>query len=706
MSGIASRLLLSALAMMGCQTREFSSRESESASSGKNHLPGYVGSAKCAQCHEAEYRVWSRSLHAAALRPMELPGVSAVFDGEWREFGSTHVRPIRQDGQAILELRAAEGTPISSHPLRYVLGRDEIEQFVIAGKDGGYQALPAGYDAEQGEWFDIFPGSPDRRNWNFWANPGMTANSQCFACHVTGYRKGWVNAEARYESSWVEPGVGCEACHGPGLEHTLSVNASRPVADPYGGYSDPTVAAESCVPCHSRRTEVAPAFEQGMNLYDHFDFEVLDTETFAADGQAVAEAFEWTSFRMSLMARRGVGCQDCHRPHDGELTTPGDELCLGCHTSEFASATHTHHDPATAGARCVGCHMPEVFFMERDGRRDHRFPRPAPETSRLLGIPDPCLRCHVGRSAGWSAEHVGRWYGPSSSAREETHRAALAIMAGRQGDEAAVPDLIVLLQSSDDPVYRASAARLLAAFPVPSVREALIVAVLDKDPLVRAAVAEALGATRNMDNRAAHALIDLTKAPERLVRVEAAFALRGIDREALSASDKKRLELADAEWLEAQDLSSDGPASGHNKGIYFTARGDTARAEAAYRAAIDRWPGVVETRHNLGMLLVDSGRIEEAEKEFVAALDWEPEWPPAAFSLGLLYGQRGQLEEALAMLQDCVRQNPRYPRALYNLGVLYGQLGRRAEAVRVLEAAATHPDSRRDALDALAQLSG
>jgi hypothetical protein len=174
----------------------------------------FAGSATCAPCHAAEHAAWAGSTHAQAMRPADAPD-AAAFDGHRRPFPSLTLRPLIAGTRRVFDT----GDPSASQPLAYVLGVREVEQYLTPVGRGRFQALPVGYDPERREWFDIFPEAPASTDWAHWSNPGATANSQCIECHVTGYTKGYDPAADRYDSTWVEHGVGCEACHGAGAAH-------------------------------------------------------------------------------------------------------------------------------------------------------------------------------------------------------------------------------------------------------------------------------------------------------------------------------------------------------------------------------------------------------------------------------------------------------------------------------------------------------
>jgi predicted CXXCH cytochrome family protein len=645
---------------------------------------GYVGSTICAGCHGEEHAAWVGSPHALGLRFADPGTVQAPFDGAIRGFASLPVRPVRRGAGLAFEV-ASDSGPTRELALAWVVGGAHLEQFLTATAGGRLQALPIGYDTAAAQWFDIFPEAPAADEWSHWTGPGMTANGRCLVCHTTGFEKGYREATDTYDSRWAEPGVGCEACHGPGASHVAARRRGEPDGVEYGAIANREQAMRTCAPCHVRGVEAAPVRIPGDPLVAVVDPELLDTDVYYADGQVRDEAFEWTSFQLSRMASHGVVCQDCHETHRARLRAEGDALCLGCHADSLAMASHTHHAAQGEGARCVGCHMPASVFMERDVRRDHRIAAPDPAGAEAIGAPDPCTRCHVGRSAAWAAGLIDAWYG-GSDRRARARELARLVAAARAGEEATVPELLALLRGDGDAVHRASAARLLGRFTeVTGVVEALGATAADTEPLVRVGAAAALSEAADTNAQAQAALLQLVDDPVRLVRARAGFGFRAAAPTAFSPAERAAVERAVRDWGAVEDVVAERPEAAFNRGVFLAARGDPDGAESAYRRAIGLWPAGYAARQNLAMLLAATGRDDEAEREWQDLRARAPQWAPAAFSLGLLYGRQGRWREAAVELEACLAAAPSYPRARSNLAHAYDALGYRRRALELRE---------------------
>jgi tetratricopeptide (TPR) repeat protein len=652
----------------------------------------FVGSAACAGCHETEHRSWETSYHHRAMLPASS---SAPLHA-----GPTGDGPLlARDGQLFLSGERLEHP--TDVPVSWVLGHRTIEQYLGTVSPGSVQALPIAFDVGRGQWFDLFAGDPRTpADWGHWTNRGMTANTGCIACHTTGFEKGYQQDSDTYDSRWVEPGVGCEACHGPGGAHIRARNTGA--ADPWVG-RDPDLLVAACGACHSRHVDLA-AWTPGMPYLDAFEPELFDTDAYYPDGQVREELYELVSFQSSRMYAEGVRCWNCHDPHANGTLKPGNETCLGCHESRYGDASHTHHADGSAGAACTGCHMPVTVYMKRDPRHDHSFGRPDPELTIALNVPNACNRCHTDRDAAWAAAQVGAWY-PDDTVRRERRAVATAIAQARGGDAASVPALLALLAGPADPIRRASAARLLARFPTsPGTTPGLLTALHDPAPLVRAGAAWSLAQRPSLAPDARDAMVATLDDPVLAVRLHAALALRGVAPADLPEPAARALARATAEWRTSQELGSDTPEAHFNLAIVSASQGRLDEAEREYRAALRLWPRSIQARHNLAMLLARQGRPEEAATELETLLANDPV-PASAFALGLLYGQMGRWHDAAAALERCLAEDPSYPRARYNRALALAKTGDTTAALDELELATDDPAARLDAVRTLVDLS-
>ena len=143
--------------------------------------------------------------------------------------------------------------------------------------------LPAFWHIESRRWIDwkeITP-IPDgahelRQIWN----------TNCFNCHATNLSQGFDSATKRYNTTWTEMGIGCEACHGPGRPHVALMEAweKNPAASPLRQQREepraqrdpedlfaraaaaPRQTYDTCAYCHGNKTERVPRLPRRRSL--------------------------------------------------------------------------------------------------------------------------------------------------------------------------------------------------------------------------------------------------------------------------------------------------------------------------------------------------------------------------------------------------------------------------------------------------------
>ena len=111
------------------------------------------------------------------------------------------------------------------YKIEHALGGKNVYYFLTPFPRGRLQTLPLAYDVKKKEWFDTaasgirhFPGT-ERDQPVSWLDPGYTFNTSCYSCHVSQLTMHYELKTDTYETTWAEPGINCETCHGPSEEH-------------------------------------------------------------------------------------------------------------------------------------------------------------------------------------------------------------------------------------------------------------------------------------------------------------------------------------------------------------------------------------------------------------------------------------------------------------------------------------------------------
>jgi hypothetical protein len=268
----------------------------------------YVGSAKCGQCHQELYETFMKSGH-----PWKL---NKVVDGQAPDYPFTTLRAL---------------------PEGYTW--DDIS-YVI----GGYK-WKARFMNQQGYIITDEPGksgNADYLNQYNFANSILDQSAgwvkynsgrenlvyDCGVCHTTGYRSnGHQDDMEGIVGQWAEPGIQCEACHGPGSLHADS---------PYGILMRVERSSDMCGDCHRRGPQELVDAKGGF-IEHHEQYEEL--------------------FQSKHIA---LDCVVCHDPHTGveqlrraDLPTTRTQ-CENCHWREAKYRTSMKR------VACTSCHMPYI----------------------------------------------------------------------------------------------------------------------------------------------------------------------------------------------------------------------------------------------------------------------------------------------------------------------------------------------------------
>lgn len=685
----------------------------------------FVGREACAACHPEPARRWRGSHHDLAMQEAGEESLLGDFDGAGiTHFGVT-TRFFRRDGRFFVNSDGPDGA-LRDYEIAYAFGVEPLQQVLIRFPGGRLQALGVAWDAPGRRWFHLHPDEPvPHGDVLHWTGPNQTWNSQCAECHSTGLRKGYLPGEDRYETTWSEVDVSCEACHGPGSAHVAWAEAGAPddagrgllvrlrndaqwTFDPGAAIARRTgpeasdAELDACGRCHARRGTLREEYVWGRPLLDTHRPALLEEGLYHADGQILDEVYVWGSFLQSRMHAAGVVCSDCHDPHALRIEGAPDAACGRCHRPEvFAAPAHHHHRPGTPGARCVECHMPARTYMLVDPRRDHSFRVPRPDLGARLGTPDACTGCHADRDARWAARAAQRWYGPARAA--EPHWAE-ALHAGRRRLPGAAHALAALAGDAARPgIVRATALRLLREADPPPPEALLARAAGDADPLVRMAAAEAAEA---LEPRARLVVArPLLRDPLLGVRSEAARVLAGVPPGPWAPGERAALADALAEYRAAQLANAERPEAHLNLGLLHAGFGEIDEARAEYATALRLAPWFVPAWINLADLERQAGREAEAEAALRRALEIAPELPDLEHALGLALVRQKRLAEALGALGLAAERAPEQPRYAYVYAVALHSAGQTQRALALLaEARRRHPGDR-ELLAALATLS-
>ncbi len=192
----------------------------------------YSGSKTCQDCHEDFYKLWATSYHGLAMRPYTTEfgrknltpqtGGTVIGKNRYRaeiDDRGGRIRQIGPDGER-------------TFPIAQVMGGKNVFYFLTPMERGRLQVLPLAYDVHKKAWYDTAGSGvrhfTDRRDEALdWTDRMFTFNTTCFNCHVSQLRTNYDLAHDTYHTTWSEPGISCESCHGPGKRARRRDDARR-----------------------------------------------------------------------------------------------------------------------------------------------------------------------------------------------------------------------------------------------------------------------------------------------------------------------------------------------------------------------------------------------------------------------------------------------------------------------------------------------
>ena len=331
----------------------------------------YVGSAACGECHQKTFDTFMKSGH-----PWKL---NKVVDGKPPAYPFTAL-PNPPEGYTWNDVSDViggynwkarfmdkNGYIITDKPGATVSDTNYLNQYnyanPVVGKEAGWVKYNSGV---------------------------KELKYTCGTCHTTGYSAyppdSHQDGMPGIVGTWTEPGIQCEACHGPGSQH---------VADPSGVQMVVDRSGTLCGKCHRRDTVEAVNAKDGF-IEHHEQYEEL--------------------FQSKHVV---IDCVICHDPHTGVVQlreAKKDDpnvkttrtACANCHFKEEQNQKNEMH----AQLDCMQCHMPRItktawgdakkftgdirtHLMAIDPNQIAQFSEDGKTALSQLGLDFACRHCHV-----------------------------------------------------------------------------------------------------------------------------------------------------------------------------------------------------------------------------------------------------------------------------------------------------------------------
>ena len=673
---------------------------------------------------------------------MTKPIAEATVIGDFREgtkfadYGRAYTFGMK-DGKPSVSIAFGNRAP-ETFTVDYTLGAKRYQGYLSKLPDGRIYVLPMFWHVGTKRWIDwkeitSVPegGHQFRQIWN----------SNCFNCHGTNIVQGYDVAEKKYNSTWTEMGIGCEACHGPGRQHVALTEAwekdpaSKPKYDNSSKNrqlsdilkilsvksSEPRRIYDTCAYCHGNKRNTFVGFKGGDHYSDYaMPFLISDPlpdhdlqGEFWPDGRPNRFNRPQALTLSGCFKAGAIACTNCHVAHGSrnEFSLKvninqgrnGDGLCTQCHTTPRAGnreagtgnlktsepqdlkpsfsgpglRAHTFHAPDSAGSRCISCHMSDVNWRLLIRRRDHTFQPPVPENTVQFGIPNACTTCHDDRTPEWASKQMTAWWGDGERRAQAVSLADTMYRAG-SGDATTLPALAKLaVDRSQGFLVRASAADYIGRLVTESRAGGQTRASAPTQTSFD--VRSTTGSTTGSTDVLRPT--DNRRTDDRRTNVERPENVRRTTPEVTPAIVNALIGAAsDPEaTVRASALASLGSIGDRQRSLVpIVARlGDEARVVRVKAAEVLVSFGVIELPGPAGEAL------RKAQDEYIASLDAFPDMASNHAAKGWLESERGNAMVARDALNKATLVEPNYAFPWVVKGVLLAREGRFPEAVEM-----------------------
>ena len=342
----------------------------------------YEGSERCDDCHGDFHTTWVETQHSATFAPAT--GDTVVAD--WEADASFELSPGVTVEPVLIENSSGffmdlDGQGTSVYQVTQVQGAGYWLQVYLSEMGNSRYILPLAWantlqvwvPFHEEEWYDA-TGAPKM------ASKSHVWDLLCGACHTSGFAVAYNDTSGEWTGEWVEDGVTCESCHGPGSLH---------VDPPSGGakvdYIWRTYSSDLCGNCHAGMTPVGtvggkatgyPLNVDGETIQPgdvHDDFFVLAPDLHP-DGETVkGQAMQYNDYLTSR--------------HEHSLPTllgndDKQDFCLMCHSTDYKLAEDGDEptlETAEHDIECALCH-------DMHGTSE--------ENNLRLSKWDTCVQCH------------------------------------------------------------------------------------------------------------------------------------------------------------------------------------------------------------------------------------------------------------------------------------------------------------------------
>ncbi len=296
--------------------------------------------------------------------------------------------------------------------VQYAVGSGRNARTYLIDRGGILFESPITWYVDKRKW-GLSPGYQENPRQRF----NRRVNDGCVQCHSGRAAPAGDGTSNRFEARpFLELGIGCERCHGPGKRHVEKFEGDEWGAEDgtaedmlivNPAHLDGHLEDSVCYQCHMegkrrilRKGKSFHDFQPGMATEDIWTV-FVSRAPFEADGTApfTSQAEQMHSSACFQGAEGRMRCTTCHDPHRApdpdERAAFYRERCNRCHSDHGCSLPIEEREPPPILNSCIHCHMPMAGSSDipHASQSDHRVLRDP------LNDPNTADRSH--QSAVW-----------------------------------------------------------------------------------------------------------------------------------------------------------------------------------------------------------------------------------------------------------------------------------------------------------------
>jgi hypothetical protein len=320
----------------------------------------YSGPKACSKCHASKAATQESTPMAHASSEATDSHALRSHGHLTYRMGLNHYEITTGDGESIYSV--SNGSRSASVRLGWALGYNQAGETYVYNLNGKFYEGRLSY-FRQLQGLDFTPGDSVSLSDNFGDLSGRLLDpnetQHCFGCHSTAS-----TVSNQLNLPHLIPGVTCESCHGPGMQHVVAMQIENLDNDDNRIFNprvlSPVASVEFCGACHRTKWDVIMSGLTGTVTVRFQPYRLETSRCFGPSGDTRLICFT---------------CHDPHEPLDRDAAAY-DQRCLQCHAS---SKRESQLSPAQAACpigekNCVTCHMPKIELSDMHATfTDHRI---------------------------------------------------------------------------------------------------------------------------------------------------------------------------------------------------------------------------------------------------------------------------------------------------------------------------------------------